>query len=296
MNSVKTPKDNVILVTIDFSSASDRALEHAVGIADLFDNEITLLYVVKESFFKSIFGSAVERDVLMGQLKERLEAKKQEVQAKYPKLHLNIVVKEGTVYKQILHVAEESHCDSIVMGYHGDSAVEQVLGSTTSRVLRSSHVPVVIVKEVPAKTQYDRILLPIDLTRESRQKVSWAIHIAKKYDSEIHVIMEVEQDEFLMNKVRNNLNQVEHLLEKEGVRFVSKLLDDQHYPDEFGKDILKYSEESDIDLILIMTQKETGIMDFFLGSFARQVVQGSKNTPVMAINPKELAVKLVPGY
>jgi len=296
MNSVKTPKHNVILVPIDFSTASNNAVEHAVGIAELFENEIALLYVVKESLFKSFFGSNVEHSILMDQINTKLEERKKMIIDKHPNMIVNTIVKEGSVYKQIIETAGTLPCDSIVMGYHGSSAVAQVIGSTTSRVLRSSSVPVVIVKETKSTTTYKKILLPIDLTKESKQKVSWAIHLAKKYDSEVHVIMEIEEDEFLMKKVSNNLAQVEAMLAKEGIKHVSKILDDQNYPEQFGGDVVQYAEEEDIDLVLIMTQKEGGVMDFFLGSFARQIIEGTKQTPVMAINPKELAVHYITGY
>ncbi|MCB0735127.1 MAG: universal stress protein [Bacteroidetes bacterium] len=289
MDSIKTPKDNIILVPTDFSTASNNAIEHAVNIADLFDNEITLLYVVEESFFSSLFGGGMEKSVLVANINKQLEEKAAEITSKYPKIKVNTLMREGKPYKQIVEAAESLACDSIVMGYNGDHMAEQIIGSTTSRVLKSAHVPVVIVKDIKSTPNYKKIVLPIDLTKESRQKVSWAIHLANKYDSQIHIIMEVENDEFLQKKVQGSLNQVEHILRKNNVNFVSKLLDDQEYPDHFGKDIIKYSEEIDADLIMIMTQKEGGVMDFFLGSFAQQIIHGTKRTPIMAINPKETA-------
>jgi nucleotide-binding universal stress UspA family protein len=296
MNSLKTPKDNVILVPIDFSTASNNAMEHAVAIADLFDNEISLLYVVEDSFIHSLFSSSSEKNLMMDKINDQLALKATQIREKYPKITVNTIVKEGRVYKEILDTALHLPCDSIVMGYHGSSAMEQVIGSTTTRVVSSSTVPVVIIKETPSSTKYHKIVLPIDLTKESRQKVSWAIHLAKQYNSEVHVIMEIEQDEFLMNKVKADLAQVERLLAKEGVNYVSKILNDQEYPDEFGQDIIQYCEEINADLVLIMTQKEVGIKEFFLGSFARQIIMGTKSTPVMAINPKDTAVRYVAGY
>lgn len=296
MTTENTPKvNNTILVPLDFSTAANNALEHAVNIANLFGNDIALLYVVQENWYKSIFGNNIERNLLMEQVSRQLEERKQAINTRFPHLNVNVVVNEGHISRQIIEVARELNCDSIVMGYHGESALDQVIGSTTMRILNSSPVPVVVVKEVPSSLDYKKIVLPIDLTRESRQKVSWGIHLAKKYDSEVHVIMEVEDDEFLKHKVTNNLAQVERLLASENVRFVTKLLSDQEYPDEFGKDIIKYADEIQADLIMIMTQKEGGIMDVFVGSFARQIIHGAK-MPVMAINPKELGVHYIPGY
>ena len=288
MHSIKTPKDNIILVPTDFSSASNNAVEHAVSIAKLFDNEITLLYVVETSMFSAIFGSNVEKSILMDNIQKKLQEKAEKIKEAHPKLEVNTLVREGKVYKQIIDVSETMACDSIVMGFNGLNNIERFMGSTTTRVLKSSNVPVVIVKDVQSRMSYERIVLPIDLTKESRQKVSWAVHLAKQYNSEIHVIMEVESDEFFMNKVKASLAQVEKILQQNDVKFVSKLLDDQEYPDNFGKDIIKYAEEVKADLIMIMTQKESEIQDYLrLGTFARHIIQESRSIPVMAINPKD---------
>jgi nucleotide-binding universal stress UspA family protein len=277
-------------VPTDFSTASDFALEHSVGIADLFDNQITLLYVVEESFFKSIFGGSMEKAMMMDTINNKLKEKAEEIKSRFPGMVVNTLVREGKVYKQIIEVSKTLACDSIVMGFNGVNGVEKFMGSTTTRVLKSSDVPVVIVKDIQSSVKYKKIVLPIDLTKESRQKVDMAVQLAGKYGSEIHVISEVESDEFFMNKVNASLHQVENILAKNGVNYVTKLLDDQEYPDNFGKDIIKYSEEIDADLILIMTQKESGVTDYLrIGSFARHIIHESRKTPVMAISPKEVA-------
>lgn len=289
MDSIKTPKDNIILVPTDFSTASNNALEHAVQIAKLFDNEITLLYVIEESFFSSIFGGNIEKPVLMDKINRQLEDKASIIRAKHPEMLVNTMIREGKPYKQIDEVSKSLACDSIVMGFNGLEGVEHFMGSTTLKVLKHSTVPVVIIKDIPSSVNYKKIVFPIDLTKESRQKVSWAMHLAKKYSSEIHIIMEVEDDEFLKKRVQASMNQVEQMFIKNNVRYVAKILDDQNYPEHFGKDIIQYSEEIDADLIMIMTQKEGSVMDFFVGSFAQQIIDGTKKCPIMAINPKETA-------
>lgn len=290
MNSIKTPKDNIILVPTDFSTASDFALEHSVGIAKLFDNQITLLYVIEESFFKSIFGGGMEKAMMTDMINSKLKEKANQIKEKHPEVVVNTLIKEGKVYKQIVEVSKTLACDSIVMGFNGENGMEKFMGSTTTRVLKSSEVPVVIIKDIKSSINYKKIVLPIDLTKESRQKVDWAVQIASRYNSEIHVISEVEQDEFFMNKVKANLNQVEHILAKNNIKYVAKLLDDIEYPEHFGKDIIKYSEEIEADLIMIMTQKEMGVTDYLrIGSFARHIIHESNGIPVMAISPKETA-------
>ena len=100
--------------------------------------------------------------------------------------------------------------------------------------------------------------------------------------------MEIEKDEFLANRVNASLKQVEKILSKHGIDYVSKILDDIQYPEHFGKDVVQYADEIKADLIMIMTQKETGVQDYLrIGSFARHIIHESKNIPVMAIKPKE---------
>ena len=47
-------------------------MDHAVGIAGLFDNQITLLYVVEETFFKSIFSGGIEKAVMIDTINAKL--------------------------------------------------------------------------------------------------------------------------------------------------------------------------------------------------------------------------------
>jgi nucleotide-binding universal stress UspA family protein len=287
MSSLKTPKDNVILVPTDFSQAADNALEHAVGIAKLFDNKIVLLYVLSDNFVNSIFGSKAQTDLTKEMIKTKLNEKIAAFKSAHPTVVIEKLLKEGKVYKNIIKASQEFECDSIVMGFNGLAQIEKSMGSTTSRVLKSSNVPVVIIKDQSASLSYSRIVLPIDLTRESKQKVKWAVHLAKKYSAEVHVIMEIESDKFLKKKVEANMIQVVKILSKEGINVIHKILDDQSYPGNFGSDIVKYSQEVDANLILIMTQKESEFKDFFVGSFAVRVINGTNKVPIMAINPVE---------
>jgi nucleotide-binding universal stress UspA family protein len=289
MDTINTPNHKVILVAVDFSTASNNAIDHAIQIANLFENEITLLYVIEESFFHSIFGGHMQKSVLQAQITSQLEEKANEIRSRNSNIEVNTLIREGRPYKQIIETSEDLECDSIVIGFNGLSGADHFMGGTTLHVLKAASRPVVVVKDIKSSTDYKKIVLPIDLTKESRQKVSWATHLAKKYDSEIHLIMEVEDDEFLKHKVKASMNQIEHILSKNNVRYVSKILDDQNYPDHFGKDIIQYSEEVDADLIMMMTHKEGGVMDFFVGSFVQQVIQGTKETPIMCVNPKETA-------
>jgi nucleotide-binding universal stress UspA family protein len=283
----KIENNNTILVPYDFSEIAANALGHAVKIAEIYKNQITLLHIVEDGFFESIFGgNAMKEGLLREAIESKLDKIIQEIKAKNDVV-INKKVLEGRVYKTIVKEANEQKYDSIIMGSNGAAGVEQIIGSTASRVIRHSEQPVVVVKEKTIGNGYQKIVLPIDTTFETRQKVTWAIHLAKKFNSVIHVIFENEDDEFTRSKLYATVNSVQNLLEKNNVQYVLRSLDEEQYPENFAKDTLQYANEIDADLIMIMTQQEVGFSEFIIGSYAQQIVNQSERVPVMCINPKE---------
>jgi nucleotide-binding universal stress UspA family protein len=287
MTDIKTPQDHIILVPIDFSEASLNAVYYAVEMADLFDSEITLLHVLSNSTLKSLFTNDSEIAILRDKVRDKLNDTRSEILIKWPNMRVNTILAEGKPYKVINRIAIENKTDTIVMGTNGANGIEQFTGSTTTRVLKSSQIPVVVVKEKQTNPKFDKIVIPIDLTKTSRQKIDWAVKLGIKYGSTIHIIMELDNDELALKKIKANLHQAEGIFTKHAVKFESHLLDDRKYPDNLGKDTIQYAEEVDADLIMIMTKSESAkLSDLFVGSYAEQVVNSSSKIPVMCINPK----------
>lgn len=288
MTDLTTPKDHYILVPVDFSTTSQNAMEYAIAMAKLFDSRILLMYALNESKFASIFTGSDNKKLIREGIEKRLEEFQNNLLTIWPEARVETRVGEGKPFKVVEDITEDEMCDLVVMGTTGASGVELFMGSTTRRVLSNSNVPVVCVKERRESPSFNNIILPIDLTKTSKQKVAWAIRLAKKFNSTIHLIMEVEKDEFLKNKVDANLKQIEAVMEKEGISYISKLLDDRKYPDNIGKDSVQYAEEVNADLIMIMTQREvSSVSEIFIGNYAEQVVKSSQSTPVICINPKK---------
>lgn len=285
MNSIETPQDHNVLVPVDFSDLSKHALFHGAKMANLFNDSITLLHILETGGLFS-FLDKTNKDLLYEGTNKKMDDLIRDLNVQYPNIKVNKLIKEGKAHKVIVEIADDVKCDAIVMGSNGEAGIEKIVGSTASRVITGANVPVVVVKRSPKRPDYRRIVLPIDLTKETKQKVGMAIHLAKKYNSEVHVIAESEGDEFLSNKINASMRQVEHILTENGVKWISKITDGKNYPGQIADDTIKYSEEVDADLVLIMAQQETGLTDFFLGSQSQQVINRS-NIPVMCILPKE---------
>lgn len=282
-------KKNTILVPLDFSEIASFALDHAVEVAKQFDNNLALLHVVEEALVSSFlsFGKNEHLEELAKEAaKARLEKIASEIRAKH-KIECSTTVKFGKIYKMVIEAVTELNCDSIVMGSHGADGLDQIIGSNASRVISHSTVPVIVVKSAQHINSYKNIIFPLDLTSESRQKVTWAIHIGKVYNSTINIFTAKTGKKEADNKLLSSLKQIEMLLEKEGVKYTEKIIEDAK--ENFALETINYSEEINADLIMIMTQQEDkDLTEYIIGSYAQQVVNRSRKAPVMCINPKRL--------
>jgi len=134
------------------------------------------------------------------------------------------------------------------------------------------------------------ILLPLDLTQETRQKVGHAIEMAKMFGSTIKVtsVYWSTGSKDVLKKLQHQMDQVVSFTKKSGVKCSGHILEKTGNSKTLAPLILDYAEEQkDVDLIMIMTQREAGLFDLFLGSSAQYIISNAK-VPVMTIIPKEL--------
>jgi len=143
-----------LLVAVDGSEQSYKALDHAVAIAEKFDSKLLLLTVIStlvppfltdESFDPTTYTKYQERtnELYHNMLKDADEM----VSVKHPNLNIHTILREGRPSATIVDVAEKEGCDMIVMGSRGIGGIKGwVLGSTSHRVAVSCKKPVMIIK------------------------------------------------------------------------------------------------------------------------------------------------------
>ncbi len=132
-----------ILVPIDWSEASMRALQFASSLAREPDAELVVLYVVPLPTV--MYGPPPES------YREHLREELCRVQPTDPGTRVQHLLVEGNPARAILEAARDNRCDLIVMGTHGRTGLNRLLmGSVAEEVLRRASCPVVSVKaEVP---------------------------------------------------------------------------------------------------------------------------------------------------
>jgi len=137
-----------ILVPLDFSPPSKRAMRFAREWALRFGAEVCLLHVVEPTTAVGEFGGAplgtVQRD-LSGKAKLALS---QLAKEEFPdSLSVKLSVRKGTASDQIAAAARESKTDLVIIASHGYTGLKRVLlGSTAEAVARRAPCPVLILR------------------------------------------------------------------------------------------------------------------------------------------------------
>lgn len=252
-----------ILVPVDGSIQSIAAFKSAIFFALKFGSELTAVHIEESSDEEGI--------------KAKLEPHANGV--KYLYMH-----KRGSVFKGILKASEEIDASLIIMGTHGVTGFQEFwMGSNAYKVVSSSKCPVISMREERPTNDFKTIVLPIDTSFESRQKVPYAVSLAKKFDATIHLVgVSVDKDKETEYQVNAYTRQVMHSFDDENVKYV--------FEKRLGGNITvlteEYAKQVKADLIIIMTEQEPQIGSFFLGKFAQQMVNHSP-IPIMSITPRE---------
>lgn len=274
-----------ILVPIDFYEQSMVALGQAVNLAKIKKSAIVLLSVIKEQSIMQTLFTDDTSDELKVKIKEKLDS----IALEYSKKHginVDAMVSKGKIYEQINEVAEMISADLIVMGTNGSQGrSSKIIGSNAERVVRLSKCPVITIKGKDHRNGCENIILPIDLEKETKQKVTYALEYARYWNATIRVVSVVLRDnQAVRTKLTKNINQVKNFIIKAGVKCTAELIEGEK-KQTLGDFVFEYGKRFDADLIMIMTKNEDSFSNT-ISDTARYIINNSE-VPIMSIRPKE---------
>lgn len=271
-----------ILVAIDFSKNAEHALKYALLFAGKMDAGIQLIWVDNTISEESVI------DTIEGELRREKKAYMNSLIEKYqPETgdrKMAVIFRKGRVYQEIAKAASQINADLIFTGTHGVSGFEQYwIGSNAYRIVTQAPCPVVTIR-----SDYDfsggikNILLPLDSSLETKQKLPYACDLSVLFGSTIHLLIIYNTPlKVIRNRVDKIAEEAEECLKEKQVKYVVERLE----ADNVAASLLKYSQEMQIDLLTIMTDQGTTTANKFLGPYAQQLINNSK-IPVMSLRGK----------
>lgn len=280
-----------ILVPVDFSETSLKALAQAAYVAKLNKADITLINIVEStySYTPAVDYAAMvyanfanyEKSIVK-HAKEQLLKIAQKIKKK-DGLNINTIVTTGWVKEEIISTAKSIRADIIIMGTHGVKGFREfITGSNTFRVVNEAHCPVLSFRKNVDKLGFKNILIPFRDHPHSREKVDYAIRMAEIYGAKITVLgVDTDDDSAQFKKLVLEAEQIKNIVEKHGLQCSIKVKSSPYLVEK----VLKYAKKKDVDLIVIMADIDRmRISELFMGPFAQQMVNHS-TIPVLSIRP-----------
>jgi nucleotide-binding universal stress UspA family protein len=156
------------------------------------------------------------------------------------------------------------------------------------KVITNSKVPFIVTQKGTTKESgYDKILVPLDLHNETKQKLEIVADMAKYFNSEVHLVTPKENDEFLRNKLNGNIAWAKRYLAENGIKSTTEIADKSG---SFVDQLLAIANEIDADLITIMNLQRNSLMGILGPSYEQGIITNKGQIPVLCVNPKEMSI------
>jgi nucleotide-binding universal stress UspA family protein len=256
-----------ILVPIDFTSVTENALKYAIGLCDTLPVTGILLYHVVASEKEAPTAAAgLNRliDTYRAQTRAVLESK----------------VEPGNIFDKIGPAAAAEKAALIVMGTHGIKGMQRLIGSKAMRVITNSETPYIVIQQQPYR-KVKKMMIPVDSSREGKQLLPLLEKLNEKFNAELLLVRQTTKDEFIDNKIRNNIMHFKAYLKDCGIQFAETgtFTASSKY-----KDVVREAAAGRADLIVTTIDPETDITDYIMGVEEQKLVANELQLPVLCVN------------
>jgi|GEM_PF-743970 len=276
-----------IVLGVDFSESSERALDWATYMAGEMNSTLDILHVAESvpPYYRAILGWTTILDENANRVKEeihgKLNALKERVSKEKGLKEVNIYLREGDPHWNIVDFADSHKASLVVLG---PSRGGNYIGSVASEVASLSPTNVLITSGNKAPS-IRKIAVATDFSRAARNAFLLGVAIAKAFNADLYHVHVLEghrlnpfikghehlKDELLaelnieLNKIMGNVNIIPHIIQ-EGYD---------------GYALSRWAEEQDMDM-LILSYRGHNERTRFLGHFAEEVLFSSR-VPIMIV-------------
>jgi nucleotide-binding universal stress UspA family protein len=262
-----------ILVPVDFSKKSDSAVKMSAQIGKKIKSEIHLLHLVELPSGIVDMGAGSNFSIPASMMYLR-KVKEKIIHLKNTFFDSDHIIKYSIKFENpfegITNYATKNDANLIVMGSKGVSDFEEmIIGSNTEKVVRTSNIPVIVVKTDTNKFKFKKLVFASNYDEENKVAFSDFLAFAKKFNSQIHLlkintISNFESSYETHKKIKNFIQDFN--LKRKTITIYNDI--------SVVKGIINFAKDIDADIIAITTHGRSGLSSLFNGSIAKSV---SKN-------------------
>ena len=259
-----------ILVPIDFSKPSEYAARIATKIAKKIGAVIYLIHLIEIPSGVVDMGasskfSIPESMLYLRKTKEKIVAFKEK---NFPKdLKIEYFIKINTPFEGIRKCAHKIDADLIVMGSKGHSEFEEIMiGSNTEKVVRTSTVPVIIIKKDDKNFKLKNLVFASNFKKDDKAVFNKFIGFANQFKSKIHLLKINTPSNF--ESSREATKKIKRFIKRyELPKYSINIYNDTSVE----KGILNFSKDNNSDLIALCTHGRSGLSHLFSPSVSKKL-------------------------
>ena len=263
-----------ILVPTDFSDQAKNALKVAAMLAKKYNAEIYLLHMM-EIPMQQIDPINAHSDVPEALFFMKLAHKKFRDLMDSEFLNgitVHETVKADITFNDIKDACKEYDIDLIVMGSHGATGLKEMfVGSNAEKVVRTSIVPVLVIKNEHSTFKVSDFVFASDFKNDNKETYKQAVKFAEAFGAKIHLLMVNTANNFMTTYDANT--RITDFIS--GQNFDNYTIT-VHNDSTVEQGILNFSRDIDADLIGISTHGRQGIAHFFNSSISEDLVNHAK--------------------
>jgi len=272
-----------IVIAVDFSNTSIHCIEYAIPLANKVKSNIILVWVDKLTAQESLYPDTSNQN--RNEAKKRFEELIKQYGKKMAKgLKIEYKLRKGKIYHEVDSLATNVGALMIIAGAHGISGFEELwIGSNAFKIVTNASAPVITVRhDFKVTKTINSILLPIDNSSETMQKLPVVAQFAQYFNSEVHIVATHSSHlKSIQRLCEKNSREAGKFFENNQIRYVQ----DSIVSNNITKAVISYAVEINTDIIAIMTERETP-MNILMGPHAQQLINQSP-VPVLCIHPHE---------
>ena len=264
MSNIK--EHGIVIIPIDFTKQSLVAIKHAYNIANVTKSKLLLM----QAYAKESELNKAELEKLAKQIADE------------SKLVVETAYVKGDIYEEANKLAEKITANMIVVGLEPNVKFRSFMSkSNTSKFIKSAPCPVLTVRGSKFNPECKNILMPFDLNPEAREKVPFAIQLAKYFGAEIRIVSVFDpNDAKYENKLLPYMIQVKKYIKEKNVKCTNKSIPSK----EVAESLVDYANKNGCEIIVQMNPKDVTYSEMFSGTMSQKLVDIS-DIPVLTINP-----------
>ncbi|UZD23245.1 universal stress protein [Algoriphagus halophytocola] len=287
-----------LIVCLDQTSLDQTLLQHAAFIAKV--NQTKKIYFVNVIKNLSIPKEVLQEfpNLVENMVNERQEAMESAVKQFFPDpkgVSLNYIVKEGSLSKKILKLAEEKSADMILIGRKIKLPGS---GVASLRLARRASCSLLIVPEF-APVILNKLLVPSDFSEYSKDALEEGIMIASKHGGVEIICQNVfsvpsgyhftgksyeEFTEIMRMHAEINYKKFIRKIDTKGISITPIYTQDSN--DDVAKEIVSKAKEVGANGIIIGAKGRTAATALFIGSIAERLIRSNDEIPLLVTRPK----------